>query len=328
MAVFKQDRYVELIGGSTESFVITNEMYSASIPAELPHLNVFVLQVIDVTDPKQDVLSRVASLADLTTTPIGRDAGISSPTSSGTFYLSTTVTVKYATIETANDAAKAFRDRVSALVSSWTSYDTTFVAHPVPATYILPLVDTSQLTALINTYTIAKQDRYQKQIAKADADAALLRAQNDYTYKQSLLPNAIVVTNGAIQVQTNLGTVITQFAALKSAGDTFYNNNLAGTGAPAFKSALDLAGTQYGSMPGYNTNAANHYSDASNYQAARQTDVNNSATSLATAQSTQITATQALTSAQATEVAALNAVYAVCPDFDKHSIPFVPDTEP
>ena len=79
MALLKQERHVELVTGANEAFVITTLMANASIPAQLPHLNVFVIAVADVDDPKQDSLARVARIADLTTLPIGRSAGIAAP---------------------------------------------------------------------------------------------------------------------------------------------------------------------------------------------------------------------------------------------------------
>ena len=79
MAQFEQERHVELAPGGTQTFFITNRMISANIPVELPHVSVFVLTVVDAADATQDTLSRVATLADLTLVPIGRDAGIAAP---------------------------------------------------------------------------------------------------------------------------------------------------------------------------------------------------------------------------------------------------------
>lgn len=329
MAIFSQERHIELVPGTEESFVITNAMTSASIPTQLPHLNIFVILVADVTDSKQDTLARVATLADLTLVPIGRDAGIAAPGVNGIEFLSQTCTVKYTTLETANDAAVAFQDRVNALIENWILYDTEFSApDPTPATYTLPHVDASQKTALIDAYTVAKQTRYTFQVDKAAADDALILAENTYTYQQNLIPDTTTIVSDATTVQTGLSTVISQFGALLTAGNTFYGLNLAGAGFAAFYAALSTATMQQSAMSAYTAAAITNVADATAYQTARQNDATAAAATLVTAQSTQITAAQSLTSMLATESAALAAVIAVCPDFDKHSIPFVPDNEP
>lgn len=325
MAVLKQERHVELVAGANELFVVTNEMFSATIPDQLPHLNVFVIAVADEDDAKQDTLARVANIADLTLIPIGRDAGIAAPGPNGIEFLSQTSTSSYETLETANDAATAFVDRVNALIEGWITFRTEFNApDPTPASYTLPRVDPSQKEALIAAYAAAKQAGYAQLQVKNEADAALTRANADYSYKQSLLPGVATILTDATKVQGELASVITQYGTLLSAGNTFYSNNTGGTGAAAFASALATATAQQAAMPGYNTDANTLVADVTTYQTARLNDVTASATALATAQADQITQAQALTAANATTAAALAAVLAVCPDFDPTSIPYVP----
>jgi hypothetical protein len=325
MAVFKQERHVELVPGAEEAFVITNIMFSAVIPDQLPHLDVFVMLVADEEDPKQDTLARVANIADLTLLPIGRDAGIAAPGPNGIEYLTPTCTVSYTTLETANDAATAFVDRVNALIEAWIEFRTDFNApDPTPASYVLPQVDPSQKEALIAAYAAAKQAGYTQLQVKNEADAELVRANADYVYKTSLLTGIVTVYTDALKVQGNLATVITQFGTLLTAGNTFYSNNTGGVGAAAFLSALGVAAAAQAAMPGYNVDASTLVADATAYQTARQNDITTSGTNLATAQADQITQAQALTAADALTATALAAVLAVCPDFDATTIPYVP----
>lgn len=329
MAVFEQERHVELVSGANEAFVITSRMVSASIPAQLPHLSVFVLQVNDVDDPKQDTLARVARISDLTVVPIGRDAGIAAPGIEGTIYLSASTINVYDTLETANDAAVALQDRVNALIEAWISFRTEFNApDPSPAQYTFPRVDASQKTALIAAYKAAKQDRYQKQLAKTEADAALGRAQVDYVYKTNLVAAAQAIAASATTTATGVNTVVGNFSTLLAAGNAFYAANPGGVGAATFQNALSNATLQQVAASSFPGDAAQTLTEASNYATARQTDATTAGVALTAAQSDQITKAQQLTSALATESAALSAVLAVCPDFDKHSIPFVDDNEP
>jgi hypothetical protein len=339
MAVFEQERHVELVPYADESFVITSRMVSAIIPDQLPHLNVFVLTVSNVLDPTQDTLARVANLADLSLIPIGRDPGIAAPGLNGIEYLADSSTNRYDTLETANDAAKAFQDRVNALITDWISFRTNFNApDPTPAYYTFPTVDPSQKTALINAYAAAKQAGYTQLQTKNAADAALLAAQADYTYKSSLVlgattlvTNTTLVKNEFTTTVTQYGTQLTAFMALYTAGSTFASANPGGVGIAAFNAALAAANAAIGTataqqsaMPGYLTDAQTALTNATNYQVARQNDLTTSSTALGTAQGNQITQAQLLTAANATTAAALAAVYVVCPDFDPTSIPYVP----
>lgn len=329
MATFDQTRHVELVAGGDQSFVIENEMKAAAIPAELPHLSVFLVNVVDAFDPKQDTLARVATLADLTLAPIGRDAGIATPGGDGMQFLTATWIASYETLETALDAAQAFRDRVNKLIVDWQTFSTAFNApSPTPAVYTFPAVDTSPKTTLINAYKVAKQDRYQKQIAKDASDAALAAAQTDNTYKQGLFSDMAPIVAAVTTNQSEMSQVIGFLSTLQAAGTTFAGANPAGVGITTFQAALTLAASQGAQGVAFAADAGALLGLAGTYQNARQSDASTAASVLTAASADQISKAQALTAAISVETAALAAVLVVCPDFDKHSIPFVDDTEP
>lgn len=333
MATFSQERHVELVSGANEAFVITNLMVSALVPDELPHVSVFVLTVNDVSDPKQDTLARVANIADLTTIPVGRDAGVAAPSADGIQYLSASATVSYETLEVANDAAVAFQDRVNALVEGWILFRDEFSApDPTPALYTFPRGDSTQKEVLIAAYKAAKQDRYQKQLDKDEADAELARAQVEYAYRQGLVSAIEAIDTKAATNTTEMSTLKAGIDTLLSASNTFY---AAASGTPpsgaektAFLAAITTATTMQSVGVGYMADAAAMEAQIDTYRSSRVTEASAANDDLIAAQSDATTKTQQLTSALATESAALQAVLAVCPDFDKHSIPFVDDTEP
>lgn len=326
---FEQERHVELVAGANEAFLITTRIVSASIPADLPHLNVFVVNVVDVDDPKQDTLARIGGIADLTTIPIGRDAGIATPGPDGMQYLSASWTSNFDSLEVGLDGAQAFRDRLNALVVAWQSFTANFNApDPTPAVYVIPAVDTSQKTVLIAAYKTAKQDRYQKQLTKVEADAVLLRAQTDLTYKQGLVSSFATTLSGGTMNVTEMSTMSGYFTTLKAAGDTFAAENPAGVGIATFQAALNTAAVQVTQVSAFLADATALALAISSYNTARQGEVVTAQGALATVTTDQATKAQQLISAQALEATTLAAVLAVCPDFDKHSIPFVDDTEP
>lgn len=329
MATFDQTRHVELVAGGDQAFVIENEMKAAAIPGELPHLSVFLVNVVDPFDPKQDTLARVATLADLTLVPIGRDAGIAAPGPDGIQFLSASWIASYDTLETGLNAAQAFRDRVNKLVIDWQTFRIQFNApSPTPAVYTFPATDTSPRATLINAYKAAKQDRYQKQLAKTAADTTLTRAQADNTYKQSLFSTLAPIVAAVTTNQSEMTQVIGFLTSLQAAGTAFAGANPSGTGIAAFQSALTLAAAQGAQAVAFSADAGTLLGLVGTYQNARQNDASTAATAATSATADQIAKAQALTAAIAIETAALSAVLAVCPDFDKHSIPFVDDTEP
>ena len=325
MALLKQERHVELVSGAAEAYVITSQMVSAAIPSELPHVNVFVLSIADVTDPKQDTLARVAMISDLSEVPIGRDPGIANPGPNGLEYLSATTVNIYPDLQTAIAAAQALQDRVNALVLDWISFDTTFNApDPSPAFYTFPSVNASQKTALINAYAVAKQSRYQLGLTNTAANTALTAAQADLTYKQLLVTQSTALSSLASATSSNINTVIPQFNALLAAGNSFYSSNTGGTGASLFLAALNIAAGQQAAMTSFPTNAAALTAFVASFIALRNTDATASSTALGAAQAAQITANQQFIAAQALEAAALQAVLAICPDFSTASVPLVP----
>jgi len=189
MAVFEQERHVELRDGETEVYVITSTLVSYLVD-ELPHPDVFVINIATREDPKDDTLVRVATVADLTDLPRGRDAGLASADNVGILYLINTWRLEYGTLDEGIAAAGVIKDRVNALITSWQTFDDEFSApSPTPASYTLPSPDLSSLCALVEAYKVAKQDRYQKELTQATAANTRTAANTDYIYKYGLVTN-------------------------------------------------------------------------------------------------------------------------------------------
>lgn len=323
---FAQERHVELVAGANEAFVITSRVLSAALPEELPHLSVFTVTVVDVADPKKDTLARVATLADLTTIPEGRDAGIATPGPDGRQYLSASWIATYDTLETALGAAKAFRDRVNQLVLDWQAFRADFNApDPTPAIYTFPAVDTSQKTALIAAYKTAKQLRYLRQLEKEAADASLARAQEGLAYRQGLVTTTTAIASRTTRNLTALSDVAGFLSTLRGAGAVFHAANTSGPGAAVFETSLVIAGTQGLQAIAHVADAGELSGIADDELLSRQTEAAAAQASV-TASGTDLAAkTLALGLAQTQEVTTLAAVLVVCPDFEKTSIPLVDD---
>lgn len=329
MANLQQERHVELINGADQAFIVTSTMTAATIPAQLPHLSVFVFTIVDPLDPKRDAFTRVAQIADLTTLPQGRDAALAAvPDATNTFFLSPTCRLSYPSLDEGEAAAQAISDRVNALILSWIDFYTNFNApSPTPDNISLPTADPAQLQALINAYTAAKEDRYAKGLAVTAADAALARAQAAYTQAQSDVTVFAPFNTTAGQLVTEAQNSSTYLAAALNAGNVFLGDAscAADPDKATFQAALNQTANQGILLAGYLADHTNFAAVLQSFfsgtlqvrQAATQT-------ALTAAQATDITATQQYISAQATEAAALAAVLAVCPDFLSTSVCTVP----
>lgn len=328
MAVLTQERHSEYVDGTQELFVITSTMTSATIPAQLPHLFVFVLKIVTRDDAKDDTLARVARIADLTSLPQGRAAGLASASGTNIEYLATSVRLAYNTLNEGLDAKTAIKDRVNLLITDWIDYQANFNApDPTPEAITLPTVDPSQKSALIAAYKAAKEDRYDKQLEKTDADAALTQANNTYIAANAAVASVQGFVTNANTVSSEMVTVSAAFTALKASGDTFLPlaSCAAAPDKATFQSALNTGAAQIIANGMYQTDAAALASGLSTYLNSTLVPAKTAAqAALTTAQATQITKAQELVSAQALEASALAAVIAICPDFQASSICQVP----
>jgi hypothetical protein len=331
MATLEQTRHIELVSGTSQRFVVTSLMTGAVIPGQLPHLGVFVQRIITRGDPLDDTFQRVARIADLSELPFGRDEGLDSAPGVNIDYLSSTVILSYPTLDEAKAAATAVADRVNALVTSWVDFKTNFEAPIIsPIVYTFPSGGDTAVDLLISVYKVAKQDRYQKNLLKLESDAALTRATTDYNYKRAREVELDAMVAKGIIAENDMDGAASFHAALLAAGATF----LAAAGAaPAldqatFQTALNVATNETSILASYVVDVSTLTGLINGYDAARVVEVAASSTALAAAQADQITKAQALLTAQASEAAALAEVLAVCPDFEKNSIPMVDDNEP
>lgn len=325
-SVLSQERTVRFIGPSIQSFDITS---SLSTPGSLPTGAIFVYQISDRLDPKSDVFNRVAVVADLTTLPNGRDAGLLANPASNVFeYLTSTVVNSYADLATAVAAQQVIQDRVGVLVADWESYSNTFEAEPpvlinVPTN---PTVTPPSTQVFINAYAAAK-------LARGAAQTAVNTATTTLGVDLTLLTNAKALSvqiqkfyvdtvtgslDGAVQRTAEMTNAYSWFNNLYLAGNTFIAlaSCVLSTDVQAFQLALNnalnyltLTSQGVSNHTAYEGNISSYLTATNTTLATLQTTYNTDSVTLATAQVT-------LTQAQTTEATTLAALLAVCPDYD------------
>jgi hypothetical protein len=325
MANLQEECHVEYVSGTLERYVITTTLTAATIPTELPHRFIFVYKIVDRADPKRDALARVARISDLTTLPLGRNAGLDSSTGE---YLSTTSTLTYPTLDEAIAAKKAVTDRCNSLITEWINFSTNFNApSPNPANIMLPSPDPSQKQQLISAYKAAKENRYALGLARQAAAQALVQAESAFTGAQAAVNDFTAFVQTANQVVTEAQNSLAFLRAVDAAGTTFL---IAAGCAPAdaqstFQNALNQATNQQALLAGYTADHSTFAAALQSYLAGTlQPQLIAAQAALAAAQANDITAAQQYASAQQTEQAALGAVLAICPDFQASAICLIP----
>jgi hypothetical protein len=307
----RQERHVEYIGAGTQSFIITSYIDTSDV-GELPHPFVFVFTIADRSDPKADTFARVAMLADLTTLPKGRDAGLAAQAGVGIEYLNTSVVASYADLATAVAAEQAFKDSVSSLVSDWITYSGSFVASPTAEYIGLPLVSATTKAALLAAYKAAKQDSYAKGITANTATDALTAAQTAYTTLNNDVTQLQTITAALSAAATALSTTVADLTTLQTQASTLAPTPMASAISAALV-AENVDGAKATAAAAAVTPANAFLSSKQSALAAALVAVNNAVTANTGAQ-------QASSDAQATMASALLALLAVCPDFDTTTV--------
>lgn len=195
--VLRQVRRQVVLANGSVAFEVANQITD---PGDLPFPHLFVVTITDPANPKSDVLARISTPTDIrqadSAAPLyvkvlstdlirisadsfARIANINDVSrlprdrvvavrQGATDYLTTTVALLYDNVTTADAAAKQIRDRLSALVSEWRTFNTDFATNPYQD-YNLPQSASSVEAERTALYVTARQARI---AAETERDAA------------------------------------------------------------------------------------------------------------------------------------------------------------
>lgn len=186
---YAQQTRTARISGMKGEYVSSTAVTDAG---DLPDTFLFVYSVVDPLDPKQDVLLRVATTADLVLTTTSRVAAV---TAQDFVYRTAVAEISYEDINDAINASKSIAEQLNDLVTEYQTYLTELVTNPVE-TFAFPQATLGLLGALVTDYT---------------ASAAAVAAQ------QTLITNT---TATCLEEETQLATLqadVTAQAALVTA---------------------------------------------------------------------------------------------------------------
>lgn len=316
-----QERYVQTTSPTQDQFVIVSTMQTAVTPDQLPHLLVFVYQLVDLLSPKDDAFVRVATIGDLTTLPQGRNAALLAASGTGQLYLVQTVTLTYSTLTDAQIAAQAIRDRVNALITNWIGYQADFLAPPAtPAIIYLPSVDPTAKQALINTYIAAKQAGYVQWQTKLAADAAVTAARTAVTTLQGYVTSLQGISTATLRVRGEVNTLVSGVSVADTVNVALSGRYVAGSSGYTGTNPNQLA-----LNAGFVADVATLNSLVSTLLSALNAALSAAQAALSSALTAQANQVALLYQADTATYVALNALLTVAPDYNPLIVPYVPD---
>lgn len=335
-----QDRTQILNPDGSRSFRIISDVLE---PGELPHIFLFVWEILSEADPTHDKFTRVGSPYDIQHLYTDRVAAVAAHAQ---YYLSAECRNFYTDLSVALQAKDALTTRINETINTWYSYKTQFSGS---GDVYYPTADPAYEQALKDAYAAAKAARISAEDAVVASTASLVNAQSAATAAQ----NIVDIYKAEVEFCTQANLI--DWVGYHDAVDTFLSAvHVATTGLIArYKTAyFDWSGLNYptntGTMPQqsfcaaitdlingdatmiappvatYETdlqnqfdtfcaNANSHYSSSIAQKTAKDKAV-------ADAQIAKEKAEASLTNAQANEDAALANVRNVCPDFDPSSV--------
>lgn len=300
------------------------------LSGSLPDTGIFLLNIVDPTGPKSDLLVRVIELGDPAAYSNNRDTAISL---GDLQWRSAEVRLQFDDIETANAAQKELSQRINVLVNNFDITNAEFTVVSEIVTY--PTIDATAETESKNNYVAA---RTAADAAKAARDAEVIDCSNTETELTTIQTRLVDATSDQAAVSTINASLTVVYPAYISHRSII--GGLVTTTTTAVSSS-DASTVQKTTINGYLSSIGLELQlmDASNTNLNTAISLTGSLLGTLNARVTSLTAEETaknlelrqcratLTKAQgtydaalATQNAALAAVRVLCPDFDPNSV--------
>jgi len=319
-----QNRKAIIVGGSSKYSITT----TCTVAGTLQDVNIFLLDIITDTDPKDDVLNRVIEIADLNSYPTDRDLAVAQNTGA---WRSASVTLVYDDVATANAAWKEFSNRINTLVENTDVYFAEFETLDDGQVITYPTADESAQTAVKAAYAAtvpaltAAQDALTAHTAECtqlETDLATIESQLTLATSDSSTYVSIQASLTAINASDNFnyGTLVSNQALLRTENGASDATTVQQDSIETILVGNDAALTQFatqnaaqatlltGSVAAVVSTLQARVTSLTQQKNAKLVELNNCHIASSKLQAQVITAT-------ATSEVALAAVVAICPDF-------------
>ena len=210
-----------------------------------PDQHIFVFQITDFDDPKNDTFFRVADSNDFLNIGADRNEVLENNTTvEGAFlYRTTSNTQAYDSVDLANGAWQALSSRINDLVLEYDTYINFFLTPPEGAVTTYPTVDESTKAALIADYEASLPAVDAAEAARDAENIACEALQLEYKTMQERLTEAQSDLAAMTPITSSLGASapsLSVIGASLSATFASLTSQVAGSGASAGdKSAMD-----------------------------------------------------------------------------------------
>lgn len=218
------------IDGATVEYVVTT---TVTDKGDLPDFGAFVLEIIEEGDPKQDILARVATPADVAVLATNRAAALANDDD---FFRASTVVKRYKDINTAIAGKDFLQERVNALVVDYQAFLDKFLADPAQ-NLSFPAPNMGILTPTIEAYTAKREERLAQDSLLAEEEdrcAALIQDYNDAVATEAdanttleVLNKSASALNKALTAMTAIQTAASNLSVDVIAAINAWNNNRA-----------------------------------------------------------------------------------------------------
>jgi hypothetical protein len=288
--------------------------------------SIFLLNIVTPDDPKDDTFNRVIEIADILSYVTDRGAAI---VNNDGVWRSSSCTLTYDDIETANAAWKELSSRISALVENYDAFLLEFETFEGGNVIIYPTVDESAKTALKDAYAATNTALTAANAARdahscADIEASIASTETDLQNAKTDLDKVLLIQAGVAAATsvypTIYGTLNANNASVRvlNQASSATDSEIAAiegylVSNDSYLAQFNAQNTALSSLLSvtigpYVTELQTRVSTLTQAKNALYIDLNNCRTEEASLQA-------AATQAQLTRNAALAAVIAVCPDF-------------
>jgi len=319
-----QTRKAVIVEGTSKYSITT----TCTVAGTLQDTHIFLLDIITDTDPKDDILNRVIEIADLTTYPTDRDLAVAQNTGA---WRSSSVTLIYSDVATANAAWKEFSNRINTLVKNTDVYYIEFETITEGQLITYPTADESAQTAVKAAYAATLPTLTAAQEALTEHAAECVQLDKDLASIESQLATANADTTTYVSIQASLtaitasdnfnyGTLVTNQILLRTESGSSEATTAQKASIETILISNDAALVQFstqnaaqatlltGSVAAAVSTAQARVTSLTQQKNTKLVELNN-----CHIESSKLQA-QVITAISATEVA-LAAVVAICPDF-------------
>lgn len=180
---------------------------------DLPDGAVFLLEIFDENDPKDDTLARVCTVADM---DVYRKNRAQALLAGDKFFRSIVATKSYPHIEDAVVAKDFLVEQVNALVSEYATYANDFKADPA-AIYVFPMINAGVLAPAVNAYTETVADAEAQREVLSQKQAACSEVTVSYTQSVARKQAADATLSSLLLAESAMQTSINAIVGMQTA---------------------------------------------------------------------------------------------------------------